>query len=95
MLVGVLRLELTVHDAFSLKEKRSVVRRVIDKVRNRFKVAVGEVEDQDILTSAVIGVALVGSDRRVLNSVIDRIVAFVDQEGSAELTTYEFDIFEP
>jgi uncharacterized protein YlxP (DUF503 family) len=95
MLVGVLRLELTIHDAFSLKEKRSAVRRVIDKVRNRFKVAVGEVEDQDILTSAVIGVALVGSDRRVLNSVIDRIVGFVDQEGSAELTTYEFDIFEP
>ena len=95
MLVGVLRLDLTIHDAFSLKEKRSVVRRVVDKVRNRFRVAVGEVEDQDILTSAVIGVALVGSDAKVLNSVIDRIVHFVEQEGSAELTTYEFDVFEP
>ena len=93
MVVGVLRIQLTIFESFSLKDKRHVVRSMVDKIRNRFKVSVAETGVQDVLQSAEIGVALVGSDRRVLNSVIDRIVAFVEQEGSAELTHSSFELF--
>lgn len=95
MHVGVIRLELAIHDAQSLKEKRSALRRVIDKIRNRFRVSVAEVEDQDQWTQGVIGVALVGSDPKVLNGIVNRIVDFVAQEGSAELVDSEYEVFEP
>jgi uncharacterized protein YlxP (DUF503 family) len=93
MVVGVLRLSLTLRDNFDLKSKRRVVRSLVDKIRNHYKVAVAETDLQDLHQSAEIGVALVGNDRRVLNAVIDRIVTFATEEGSAEVTGSAFELF--
>ncbi len=58
MWVGVCRLELGLDDNFSLKGKRSVVKRTIQRMRNRFNLAMAEVDDADVHTRAVLGFAL-------------------------------------
>ena len=79
MLVAVARLELRLSFAHSLKEKRRALRSVIDRAQSRFGVHVAEVDGQDTWQRAVLGFALVGSDRAKLmalqSKVMDMILA--------------------
>lgn len=79
MVVGVGRIHLLLHDNHSLKGKRQVVRKTIERVRSRFGVAVAEVGDQDLWQSILLGVAAVGPDGRVVQSVMDRVVNFIEE----------------
>lgn len=92
MIVGVCRLELGIEGNESLKGKRSVVKRVIARTRNKFNVAMAEVEDNDALGHAVLGFVVVGNDTRFINSCIDKIVDFIEAEGDAPLLDYRFEI---
>jgi hypothetical protein len=92
MTVGVARITLRLHDNGSLKDKRRILKRLIDKSRNRFNVSVAEVADQDLYQRATLGVAVVGSDQRVLNSLLDRIIAYIDGLQLAELVGQEIEL---
>lgn len=77
MVVGVCRIVLALPGVDSLKGKRSIVRRIVDRVRNKFNAAVAEVAEMDSHRRAVLGVAVVSNDARHANSMIDTIVSFV------------------
>ena len=77
MTVGIARITLFVPESHSLKEKRMVLRRVKDRVRNKFNVAIAEVEDNDVWQRAVVGLAVLGNDRRFVESALDEVVRFV------------------
>ena len=78
--VGILQVELDIPWARSLKDKRSVVKSIRDKTRRNFNVSIAEVEDQDTITSIVIGVAMAGSD-------VPITVASMFSMNSADATT--------
>ena len=84
MVVGVLELAFAV-PAISLKDKRSVVKRIKHRTRNKFNVAVAEIEELDNPSTAVLGVVAVGNERRYVNSVMDHVTTFVENLGLAEL----------
>lgn len=84
MVVGVLELTLTFH-AFSLKDKRSVVKRVIHRCQEKFNLAAAEVDMQDVHGTAVLGLVTVGNDARFIQGVLDHVVTFVDQLELAEI----------
>ncbi len=92
MTVGIIKICLRLHGNQSLKEKRKVVKSLIDKSRHRFNVSVAEVADQDLHQKATIGVAVIGSDGRVLNSLLDRIVNFMESLGLAETLSTEMEL---
>ena len=70
--LGVLTLELVLHDAHSLKEKRQTVRALKDRLRKRFNVSVAETDRQDSWQHGVVTVAAVASDRTQLESILAR-----------------------
>ncbi len=90
MTVGIARLTLFIADSHSLKEKRMVLRRVKDRVRQKFNVAIAEVEENDLWQRAVLGMAVVGNDRRFVDSALDEIIRFV--RGQAEVTSAEREV---
>ena len=92
MVVGVCRIQLGIPWAFSLKAKRSVVRKVLTRVRNNFPVSAAEVDDQDIWNRAVLGFAVVGNDPAMVNRILDRIVHFVEDIGMGEVQDFDFEI---
>ena len=92
MVVGVATIELRLHGVSSLKEKRSIVRKIVHRTRNEFEISVAEVEGMDLHQSAVIGLALVTNDRRLANSLIDRAFAFVADLHLAEIVRTDFEI---
>ncbi len=71
--IGVLTLEIIVESSHSLKEKRHVVKSLKDRLRDRFNVAVSEIEGMDSWQHSVIAAVTVSSDRvfaeKVLNAV--------------------------
>ncbi|HEY8171501.1 MAG TPA: DUF503 domain-containing protein [Dehalococcoidia bacterium] len=75
-----LRFSLRIPESGSLKDKRQVVRSVAQRVRNKFQVAVAEVDDHDAWQRATIGVACVSNSARHCDDVLREIVAFI--EGS-------------
>jgi uncharacterized protein len=92
MTVGIARIRFRLHGNQSLKEKRKVVKSLIEKSRNRFNVAIAEVDDQDLHQLATLGIAVVGNDGRLLNSVLDRVVNFMDSLALADLIGHEIEL---
>lgn len=92
MVVGVLRLTLMIPDNNSLKGKRKVVKQLIERTRNRFAVAINETDHQDSHRQAEIGLAAVGNDRRVINSVLDKAVDYIESLGTAMVTGHEIEV---
>lgn len=87
MVVGTARLVLAIPGASSLKDKRSVVRRVVERARARFNAAIAEVEDQDVHRRAVLGVAVVSNDARHATSMLDTIIATMASSSTAQLVS--------
>lgn len=85
MVVGVCRIVLGMAGVTSLKEKRAIVRRLVDRIRHRFDVAIAEVADMDSHRRAVLGLAVVSNDGRHARSMIDRIVAYASGASEAML----------
>lgn len=92
MTVGVALVVFRLHDIHSLKDKRRIVKSLVEKSRSRFNVSVSEVADQDVHRQSSIGIAVIGNDGRVLNSLLDRIIDFMDSLGLAELISREVEL---
>ena len=85
MYVGVMELHFAIIDNDSLKAKRSVIKRLMHRCRNTFNVSVAEVDDQDSSDRAVLGVVAVGSDKRYVQGLLDKVEGFVERQALAEL----------
>lgn len=92
MVVGLGSITFRLHDCRSLKGKRKIVKSIISRLRNNFNVSVAEIEANDIYQKAVIGFALVGNDRKVINSKIDKIFNLADELNLAEIVDSEMEI---
>ena len=91
-MIGVCKLDLRIPENHSLKEKRHVLRKLIDRVRTRFNVAIAEVGDNDLWQRAEMGFCTVGNDRRHINSSLDKIVYFIEQMNLVEMVRTEIEI---
>lgn len=82
--IGILTLELRLDNSHSLKDKRHVVKSLKDRLRNKFNVAVAEIDHQDLWQRAAIAAVTVSSDHvhaeKVLQSVEDEAAALLGSE---------------
>jgi len=85
MLVAVLVADLLFPDAASLKDKRRRLSGLTGRIRSGFPVSVAEVGFQDLWQRGRIGVALVTTDARLAQSMLDRISDVVGRDGEVEL----------
>ncbi len=93
MVVGVLKVSLHIPETRSLKGKRQVVKRLIQRMNGRFKnVAVSEVADQDLWQKAVLGITTVGPDSRLINRILDQILDYMEEFEDFEIIQAEIDI---
>ena len=83
MVVGVLAWQLSLPGCSSLKEKRAVVRSLKDRLKHRYNVSVAETDHQDVLNRAEITIAVVATDGRFADTVLDKIDQFVASNAKA------------
>ncbi|OQY59540.1 MAG: hypothetical protein B6245_06180 [Desulfobacteraceae bacterium 4572_88] len=92
MVIGTGIIILRLYDCHSLKGKRKVVKSVIGRLRSHFNASVAEVGSNDVHQRAEIGFCLVGNDRKVINSKIDKIFNMTEAMGLAEVVDTEMEI---
>jgi uncharacterized protein YlxP (DUF503 family) len=92
MHVGVCTIWLTISESQSLKQKRQVVKSIIDRSKNRFNIAIAEVDALDSHQRAVLGIASISNDSRHINRILSYVVDFIEETYLAELTDYEIEI---
>ena len=93
MVVASITWELSLPGCSSLKEKRSVIRSLRDRLRARFNVSVAETAHQDVWTRAQITVALVASDGRFAESVLDKADHLVAGSTEALVTSVRRELY--
>ena len=89
MHVGALSMDLHLPEVHSLKEKRSVIRPILDGCRHRFGVAAAEVGYQDRWQRAGLGFSVVASTPAHAAEVLDRVERFVWSFPEAEVLSAE------
>ncbi|MEW6263694.1 MAG: DUF503 domain-containing protein [Thermodesulfobacteriota bacterium] len=92
MVVGILKVTLLLPENASLKGKRKVVKSLLGRLQSRFNVAAAEVADNDLWQRAELGLAVVGNDRRFVNSVLDKLLDYIGRETEAELLDSSLEI---
>lgn len=80
--VGVAHVTILVEGATTLKEKRSVVVSLVERVRRRFPVSAARVGDPARLDREVVACSIVNGDPEVCRSVLASVLDFVDAQGS-------------
>ena len=93
MYLGVLHLEFTLHGNSSLKEKRNVARSIKQKLRNKFNVAVAEVEALDNHARLVLAAVTIGNERAHVEGRLTKALNMVEAVSTEELTDSHVEIF--
>ena len=71
--------------AHSLKEKRMVVKSIVQKLKNKFNISVAEVAEQDIHQTIVIGIAGICGSTPQVDSTMENIITFIESNTDAEI----------
>jgi hypothetical protein len=85
MVIETMEIRLFAPWVHSLKEKRMIVKSLTAKTRNQFNVSVAEVGDQDLHQSIVLGLACVAGHTALADSIMDHVIAFIENNTEAEI----------
>ena len=95
MNVGIVRVSLRLPENMSLKGKRQVLKSITSRVRNKFDVAVAEVDDNESWRLATVGICCISNNKRHSNEVLSRVVNFIEgARFEAEILDYEIEIID-
>ncbi len=94
MVVAVAVAELHIPAARGLKEKRKVIKSLIDRLAHRYRISIAETGHHDLHQRAEIGLALVGSDRAHLGRLMERIRSAFEAVPDAHLVRWDQELLE-
>ena len=93
MHIGVCKIKLYLPESQSLKEKRRILKSLIARLKNRFNIAVAEIEALDMHQSAVIGTVSIANEVKFVNQVLSQSIKFIEGNSSVVLVDYETEFF--
>ena len=89
MHVAVVQCELHIPTSRSLKEKRAVLRPIVEGLRHRFQISVAEVDYQDKWQRSLIGMAVVSDSYTHAVEVVDKVERWVWSKPEIDVTRFE------
>ncbi len=91
MQIAALRVRLEITDALTLKDKRHVVRGLLDRIRSRFNVSAAEIGENDSVRRAELGMAAVSNEHSYLDGMMSKILDLIEREPRAVLLEQELE----
>lgn len=91
-MIGTVTCECMIYDVQSLKGKRSVLKSVITRIKQKLNVAVAETDYQDLWQRTEITIVTVANDRVICEQQLDKALAMIDATAEIErtITSYEW-----
>jgi uncharacterized protein YlxP (DUF503 family) len=88
MVVGIASIEIHIPESGSLKSKRHFLKRIKDRVKNRFNVSIAEVDHNDLWQRTTLGVSVVTNEQQFANQVLSQVVEFISREQGILILDY-------
>ena len=79
MNVGVCKVTLRLPENQSLKGKRRVIKSLCARIRNKFNVAIAEVDDNDAWQIATLGITCVSNSNRHVEQALDHVISYIEE----------------
>ena len=95
MHIGILQFTIEIPHAGSLKDKRSVIKSMKDRLRQRHNISIAEIDDHESWNVGTLGVVMVGTDVSYVNGALDKIVDALDEWRDATLDDHQIEIISP
>ena len=83
MIIGSCKVYLTAEWVYSLKEKRMVVKSLVERMRHKFNIAVAEVEQMDVHRTIVIGFVCVSNEKAHAESMVETVLRYMEVHTDA------------
>ncbi|MHC5098595.1 DUF503 domain-containing protein [Peptoniphilus genitalis] len=77
MIIGICTCEIFIFNANSLKSKRSVVKSIIEKSKNRFNISIAEVGENDKWQKSIIAFSTISNDQKIVEETIEKVINFL------------------
>ena len=85
MIIGICTCEIYIFNANSLKSKRSVIKSIIEKSKNRFNISIAEVGENDKWQKSIIAFSTISNDQRLVEETIEKVINFLDSYSEIEI----------
>ena len=92
MFVGFLKVTVFCREAASLKDKRRVLRSLLDRLRSRYNVACAEVDGQDRWQVATIGVATISNSATHVQVLLSQVLRHIEASPELEVTDHQLEV---
>ena len=92
MIIGACTLNLRIYESYSLKDKRKVLKSIIERIKSRFNVSIAEIDLNNQWQSAVVGFVCVTNETSHANQVLSKVINFIDQDGRVEILEENIEI---
>ena len=89
MVVGIATIELTIPESNSLKDKRQVLRSMLDGIRQRFNVSAAEVDHLDVWRRATLGFAAVSNEQKFTDQVLSQVARWIESNPRVNVVDIE------
>ena len=85
-------IDIHIPESGSLKTKRQFVKRIKDRVKNRFNVSIAEVDHNDLWQRTTLGVSVVANQRQFANQVLSGVVEFIGRINGVQILDYSVEL---
>lgn len=86
MFIGVLWVRLYASEPQSLKDKRRILKSLIQRLQNKFNISVAESGAMDSWNDSELGIVCVSNESTHANSVVSNVLNFIECDGWFEVT---------
>ena len=88
MYIYLLDIKFKLDNSFSLKDKRKVIRSIIDYSRNYLKISSAELTDNDMINFAHLGFVTISNNNNKAKSILEKLVYRIETNYCVEITDY-------
>ncbi len=92
MVIGVITIDLLIKESKSLKDKRHVVKSLLDTIRHKFNVSASEVSELDKLRRSVFGVSCVSNDKTIVDATLSKVLQLIESDPRVEVIDCQMEI---
>lgn len=90
-MIGYVEVELFLYNVHSLKEKRSILKRLLHKLGSEQNLAASELDFHDLWQRSLIGLVALSADKTVCDQMLQRALSTIDTTGEVERTNTRFE----
>lgn len=92
MIIGICTCEIFIFNANSLKSKRSVVKSIIEKSKNRFNISIAEVGENDKWQKSIIAFSTISNNQKIVEETIEKVINLFDSYSEIEIINIKREI---